>query len=212
MDELTLKDLGTPVTEVGSPAVMEDMIYGHYNDVDVDSPLFIYQPDLYAVAMSPGGERDSSGLQASDSDLNSSMDSMEDNARSAACRRKDRAWLPYSRNNNGYGISIGSYNSKTAVDSANTSSSSGFGYVFTPAAVAASAGAAALPGEEAAAAAASAGAVGRTDGSLLCMYSARGRSTCARFARAQEHRSADSGSDQIDQIDRIRILSTLYSY
>lgn len=144
MDELTLKDLGTPVTEVGSPAVMEDMIYGHYTDADVDSPLFIYQPDLFAVGMSPGGERDSSGLHASDSDVNSSMDSMEDNARSAACRRKDRGWVPYSRTGNGYGISIGSYNSKPAFDSANaSSSSSGFGHVFTPAAVAASSGAAA---------------------------------------------------------------------
>ena len=130
------KDLGTPVTEVGSPAVMDD-IYGNYNDADVDSPHFDFlnQPDLYAAAMSPG-DRDSSGLQASDSDLNSSMDSMEDNARSEACRRKDRSWIPYNRTSNGHGIGIGSYNSKTIANANNGVGS--FGYVFTPAAISAS--------------------------------------------------------------------------
>jgi len=58
-DELTLKDLGTPVTEVGSPAVIEDMMYGCYNGVDEEEDGY-HSYDLsrrgaymYNDAMSP---------------------------------------------------------------------------------------------------------------------------------------------------------------
>ena len=93
MEELTLKDLGTPVTEAGSPAVME--INGVYNAHGDESPLAFPGDDFtwksrVCASTSPGGV--SFNQVTSDSDINSSLDSNEGNVR-FQCKKQD--WMPH---------------------------------------------------------------------------------------------------------------------